>query len=113
MHDLFFSTAYAANGGILANPQVLQFAPMVLIFVVFYFLLIRPQQARQRKLKEEQNSLRRGDRIVTAGGVLGVVQATREGSDEVDVDIAQGVRVKILRSTITTILSREKASKEA
>ncbi|GBR43844.1 MULTISPECIES: preprotein translocase subunit YajC [Neokomagataea] len=92
---------------VFANPQFIQFAPMVLIFVVMYFLLIRPQQARQRKLKEEQNSLRRGDRIVTAGGVIGVVQATREGSDEVDVEIAQGVRVKIVRSTITTVLSRE------
>lgn len=92
---------------VFANPQFIQFAPMVLIFVVMYFLLIRPQQMRQRKLKEEQNTLRRGDRIVTAGGVIGVVQATREGSEEVDVEIAQGVRVKIVRSTITTVLSRE------
>ncbi|GBR50033.1 protein translocase subunit YajC [Neokomagataea thailandica NBRC 106555] len=95
---------------LFANPQFVQFAPMILIFVVMYFLLIRPQQARQRKLKEEQSSLRRGDRIVTAGGILGVVQATRDGSEEVDVEIAQGVRVKIVRSTITTVLERsEKA----
>ncbi|GBR18395.1 preprotein translocase subunit YajC [Gluconobacter sp. NFX36] len=114
MSSLFISSAQAADGGgLLANPTVLQFAPMIFIFVVFYFLLIRPQQQRQRKLREEQGGLRRGDKIVTAGGIVGVVQATREGSDEVDVEIAQGVRVKIVRSTITNIVSRDKAANDS
>lgn len=108
MGSLFIPSARAADGGLLANPNVLQFAPMILIFVVFYFLLIRPQQAKQRKLREEQNALRRGDRVVTAGGIVGTVQATREGSDEVEVEIAPNVRVKIVRSTITNIVARDK-----
>lgn len=114
MSSLFISSAQAADGGgLLSNPQVLQFAPMIFIFVVFYFLLIRPQQQRARKLREEQGSLRRGDRIVTAGGIVGVVQATRDDSDEVDVEIAQGVRVKVVRSTITNITSREKPANDS
>ncbi|QDH17510.1 preprotein translocase subunit YajC [Swingsia samuiensis] len=113
MSSLFFSSAQAADGGgILSNPTVLQFAPMIFIFVVFYFLLIRPQQVRQRKLREEQNALRRGDKIVTAGGIVGTVQATRDDSNEVEVEIAQGVRVKIVRSTITNIIQRDKPAND-
>ncbi len=111
MHNILFSTAYAAdagtNGGVFSSAAFVQYAPFVLICVVFYFFLIRPQQKRQRELREEQNSLRRGDRIVTAGGIVGTVQNTRDDSQEVDVEIAQGVKVKVIRSTITTILRRE------
>ncbi|MBA5726688.1 preprotein translocase subunit YajC [Bombella mellum] len=111
MNSFLFSTAYAADagtgGGAFSSAAMLQYAPIVLVFVVFYFLLIRPQQKRQRELREEQNSLRRGDRIVTAGGILGTVQNTRDDSQEIDVEIAPGVKVKVIRSTITTVLSRE------
>lgn len=110
MNNLLFSSAYAADagtGGAFSSAALMQYAPIVLVFLVFYFLLIRPQQKRQRELREEQNNLRRGDRIVTAGGIVGVVQATRDDSQEVDVEIAQGVKVKIIRSTITTIMPRE------
>ncbi|MCX5615479.1 preprotein translocase subunit YajC [Bombella sp. TMW 2.2559] len=111
MNNLLFSTAYAADagtgGGAFNSAALMQYAPIVLVFIVFYFLLIRPQQKRQRQLREEQNGLRRGDRIVTAGGILGTVQNTRDDSQEVDVEIAPGVKVKIIRSTITNVLSRE------
>lgn len=108
MNNLLFSTAYAADaGGAFNSAALMQYAPIVLVFIVFYFLLIRPQQKRQRQLREEQNNLRRGDRIVTAGGILGTVQNTCDDSQEVDVEIAQGVKVKVIRSTITTVLSRE------
>jgi len=91
--------------------SLLQFAPMVLIFVIFYFVLMRPQQQKQRQLKQDLANLRRGDRIVTAGGIVGVVQKTRDDATEIEVEIAAGVRVMVLRSTITTILSS--ASKPA
>ncbi|MCT6837558.1 MULTISPECIES: preprotein translocase subunit YajC [Bombella] len=109
MNNLLFSTAYAADAA--ASPfsaaGLVQFAPILLVCVVFYFLLIRPQQKRQQKLREEQSNLRRGDRIVTSGGIVGTVQATRDDSQEVDVEIAPGVKVKVIRSTINTVLSRE------
>ena len=104
----FFSTpAYAqdASGGMLGSlAGVTQFLPIVLIFIVFYFLLIRPQQQRQKALKATVAAIKRGDRVVTAGGILGVVQRVRDGSDEIEVEIAPNVRVQIVRDTITTVL---------
>ena len=104
----FFSTpAYAqdAAGGMLGSlAGVTQFLPIVLIFVVFYFLLIRPQQQRQKALKATVAAIKRGDRVVTAGGIIGVVQRVRDGSDEIEVEIAPNVRVQIVRDTVTTVL---------
>jgi len=113
MNGFLISSAYAdaPGGGLLSNSSFLSFAPMVLVFGVFYFLLIRPQQAKQKQLKADLNNLRRGDRVVTAGGIVGVVQKTREGTSEIEVEIAPNVRVAVMRDTITTILSS--ASKPA
>nr|WP_240319252.1 preprotein translocase subunit YajC [Acidibrevibacterium fodinaquatile] len=87
-----------------------QFAPLVLIFGVFYFLLIRPQQQRQKELKRALAALKRGDRVVTAGGIVATVQKLREGSNEVEVEIAPNVRVLVLRETISTVLQQTAAN---
>ena len=101
---MLISPAYAQDiSGIVANAG--QFLPIVLIFGVFYFLLIRPQQQNQKALKRRLSELKRGDRIVTAGGIVGVVQKTKEGSNELDVEIAPNVRVVVLRETVTAVLS--------
>ena len=84
---------------------LVQFLPLVLIFVVFYFLLIRPQQKKQQEHRTVLEALRRGDRIVTGGGIIGTVNKV-VGPEEVEVDIAQGVRVKVLRSTISSVLAK-------
>ncbi|AOX16304.1 preprotein translocase subunit YajC [Kozakia baliensis] len=89
----------------LANSGIIQFAPMILVFIVFYFMLIRPQQTRQRELKAQLAALRRGDRVLTSGGIIGTVQLAREGSPEVEVEIAPGIRVQIMRSNVSEILS--------
>ena len=104
---MFISPAYAqaAVGGANFLGDATQFLPLVLIFGVFYFMLIRPQQTRQKELRTAQSALRRGDRVVTAGGILGTVQRVKEGSNEVEVDIAPNVRVTVLRDTITTVLT--------
>ena len=100
---MLISPAYAQDAsGLLANAT--QFVPLLLIFGVFYFLLIRPQQTRQKQTRAMLAALRRGDRVVTAGGILGTVQRVKEGSDEVEVEIAQNVRVTVLRDTISTVL---------
>ncbi len=100
---MLISPAYAQDAaGLLGG--VTQFLPLVLIFGVFYFLLIRPQQTRAKEMKAMLAALRRGDRVVTAGGILGTVQRVKEGSDEVEVDIAPNVRVTVIRDTITTVL---------
>ncbi|MBE7210984.1 MAG: preprotein translocase subunit YajC [Gluconacetobacter diazotrophicus] len=96
----------AENAGPLGGlGQFASLAPIVLVFGVFYFLLMRPQQQRQKQLKATLSALRRGDRVVTAGGIVGVVQRAQEGATEIEVEIAAGVRVRVLRDTITSVLS--------
>jgi len=100
---MLISPAYAQDiNGLLGS--VSQFLPLILIFGVFYFLLIRPQQTRAKQVKAMLAALRRGDRVTTAGGILATVQRVKEGSEEVEVDIAPNVRVTVLRDTITTVL---------
>ncbi len=103
---MLISTAYAQDaGGMLGSLGAAgQFLPIVLIFGVFYFLLIRPQQQKARELKAQLAAVKRGDRVVTGGGILGIVQMVREGTNEVEVEIAQGVRVFVVRETINTII---------
>jgi len=99
------SPAYAQSlGGGSSMASLAQFAPLILIFGVFYFILIRPQQQKQKALKASLSAMKRGDRVITAGGILGTVQKTREGSNEVEVEIAPNVRVTVLRETISAIV---------
>jgi preprotein translocase subunit YajC len=99
------SPAFAQSlGGGTSMASLAQFAPLILIFGVFYFILIRPQQQKQKALKASLSAVKRGDRVVTAGGILGTVQKTREGSNEIEVEIAPNVRVTILRETISAIV---------
>ena len=106
---MLISAAYAQGTGITGifdnQGALIQFLPLVLIFVVFYFLLIRPQQRKAKDHKTMLEALRRGDRVVTGGGIIGTV-ARVENPEEVTVDIADGVRVRVLRSTISSVLAK-------
>ncbi len=82
-----------------------QFVPLILIFAIMYFLLIRPQQ---KKVKEHQamvSALRRGDQVVTQGGLIGKVTKVKE-DNEVEVELAEGVRVRVVQNTIATVVSK-------
>lgn len=101
---MFVTPAYAqaagGSGGAFAS-----FLPLILIFAIMYFLLIRPQQ---KKLKEHQamvEGLRRGDQIVTAGGIVGKVTKVRDDG-EVEVEIANGINVRVIKQTISTVRSK-------
>ena len=97
-------SAYAqAAGGAQPNAFV-QLAPLVLIFVVFYFLLIRPQAKRAKEHKAMVAALAVGDEVVTAGGILGKV--TETGDQFLTVELAEGVRVKIQRHTVGAVLPK-------
>ncbi len=99
----FFPPAYAQSAG--GGDALTSFLPFILIFVVFYFLLIRPQQKRAKEHREMVASLRRNDRVVTAGGIIGkVTRAPEDG--EVEVEIAENVRVKVIRETITQVVKK-------
>ena len=110
------TTAAGATGGGMEG--LLQFAPLVLIFVVFYFLMIRPQQKRQKDHQAMVRAAKRGDRIVTSGGLLGVITKASDTDNDVEVEIAQGVKVRVLRTAISDIVNRnpeaaKPAAKEA
>lgn len=103
--EFFVTNAWAQaapspTGGMLGT-----ILPLLLIFVVFYFLLIRPQQAKVKAQREMLSGVKRGDRVVTGGGIIGLV--TKVISDnELQVELAEGVRVRIIKQTITDIVSR-------
>jgi len=103
---MFVSTAYAqAAGGAAGGSGIMQIMPLILIFVVFYFLLIRPQQKKMKQHREMLSQVRRKDKVVTGGGIVGTV--TKVDSDhELTVEIAKGVEVKVQRDTIAMVLSR-------
>ena len=103
---MFITPAYAqAAGGAGGAAAFAQFIPLVLIFAIMYFLLIRPQQ---KKLKDHQamvGALRRGDLDVTAGGIRGKVTKVLDDAD-VEVEIADGVKVRVVKSTISHVVSK-------
>ena len=102
---MFISQAWAQGTGGGGGDFLVQLFPLILIFVVFYFLLIRPQQAKVRAQREMLSGVKRGDRVVTGGGIIGLV--TKVISDnEVQVELAEGVRVRIIKQTITDIVTR-------
>ena len=101
--DFFIESAWAQSGGGQGDPLV-TFLPLVLIFVVFYFLLIRPQQKRQKEHKAMVDALSVGDEVVTAGGVLGKI--TEVGEQFVSVEVASGVVLKIQRHTVGAVLPK-------
>jgi len=87
--------------GILSSP----IAPMILLFVVFYFFLIRPQQKKAKEHREMLGNLRRGDRVITSGGIIGMVSKL-EGDHEIEVEIAKDVKVRVIRSTVMQVISK-------
>ena len=84
------------------NQIFMQFAPLVLLFGIFYFLLIRPQQQRMKKHQEMVNNIRRGDTVVTAGGLVGKVTKVKDDG-EVLVEIADDVQVRVVKSTLSEV----------
>ncbi|CAO3421012.1 preprotein translocase subunit YajC [Azospirillum doebereinerae] len=108
---MFVSTAYAQTAAPAGGGDMLvQFLPLILIFVVFYFLLIRPQQKKMKEHKAMLGNIRRGDRVVTGGGIIGVV--TKVGTDdELTVEIAENVRVRCVRSTVNLVLAKTEPTK--
>lgn len=83
-----------------------QFLPLILIFLIMYFLLIRPQQQKLKQHKAMVDGLRRNDQVVTQGGLIGKVTKVKDGEDEIEVEIASGVKVRVVRSTIATVMSK-------
>ncbi|MAR50708.1 MAG: preprotein translocase subunit YajC [Paracoccaceae bacterium] len=90
--------------------QFQQFIPLILIFAIMYFLLIRPQQKKAKEHANMVSNLRRGDNIITQGGVVGKVAKVKEDG-EIEVEIADGVKVRVIKSTVATVISKTETKK--
>ena len=101
-----FAQAAAPAGG---SSMIASFVPLILIFGIMYFLMIRPQQKKMKEHRALVEGLRRGDQVVTQGGIVGkVVKVQEDGL--VEVEIAEGVKVKVVKHTITTVLNKTEAA---
>ena len=102
---MFISPAYAQAAGAATPNPLIQLAPFILVFVFFYFLIMRPQQQARKKHQELIANVRRGDVVVISGGLIGKISKVLDG-DEVMVELADNVVVKVVKSTLTDIRSK-------
>ena len=103
MLDLFISPAYAQAAATPPNP-IMQFLPLILLVVLFYFMLIRPQMKRSREHRDMLGKIAKGDEVVTAGGMAGKV--VNIGEAYLSIEIADNVNVKVQKSSVTSVLPK-------
>jgi len=110
---MFSSPAFAQAAGAAPQPSMIDtFLPLVLIVVVFWFLILRPQNKKMKEHREMVSNVSRGDTVVTAGGVIGKVAKVKD-DNEIEVDLADGVRVRVVKSTLTEVRSKTEPAKPA
>lgn len=107
---MFISEALAQTAGAAGAPaspmgDIGFFVPLILVFGVFYFLMIRPQQRKQKEHQAMVRAAKRGDRILTSGGILGVITKANDADNDVEVEIAQGIRVRVVRTAISDVIN--------
>lgn len=109
---MFITEAYAQSGG-EGGSAFISLLPFIGIMLIMYFLMIRPQQRKARAHREMVAALRRGDTVVTAGGLVAKVLKVRDDDDQVHAEIARGVEVTIIRSTIASVLKKTEPASDA
>lgn len=114
---MFVTPAFAqaaGSAGASGGSALMQFLPLIFIFVIMYFLLIRPQQKKMKETRAMIEAIRRGDMVVTQGGIIGKVTHVKEdGSNEVEVEISQGVKVRVVKSSISQVVSKTEPANSA
>lgn len=109
---MLITPAYAQSLG--GGSTLTSFLPLILIFGIMYFLLIRPQQKKAKLHASMVSALRRGDQVVTQGGIIGKVTKVMDGADtsgQIEVEISDGVKVKVIQSTISQVLNKTEPAK--
>ncbi|WP_425404740.1 preprotein translocase subunit YajC [Hwanghaeella sp.] len=108
----FISTAFAQDGAAAAGGMggLIQFLPLIAIVAIFYFLLIRPQQKRQKEHQAKIGAARRGDQVLTGGGIYGKVTKVLDDG-KLQVEIAEGVRIRVAASTLMDVISKTEPAK--
>jgi preprotein translocase subunit YajC len=102
---MFATPAYAQAAGGAGGNAIMQFVPLIAIFAIMYFLMIRPQQKKAKEHKAMIEAVRRGDQVVTAGGLLGKVTKVKDDG-ELEVEISEGVKVRVLKGTLANVVSK-------
>jgi len=110
---MFITEAFAQTGGAASSSSslIIQFAPILLIFVIMYFLILRPQRTKAKQHQEMVANVRRGDTVVTSGGLIGKVAKVEDS--EIQVELAEGVRVRVVRGTIAEVRAKGEPVKDA
>ena len=109
---MFITPAFAQGLGGADGGMLVQLMPFLFIFVIIYILIIRPQQRRAKQHKDMIAAIRRGDTVVTSGGLIGKVSKVTEGSDELQVELAPDVKVKVLRPMISDVRAKNEPVKD-
>ena len=111
---MFVTPAFAQGAGTPGGMEILvQIIPFILIFVIMYFLLIRPQQKRMKAHRDMIAAVRKGDVVVTAGGLIGKIRSVDEKGDEVVVELAKGVEVRVVRGSISDVRAKTEPLRES
>ncbi len=107
---MFITPAYAQGAGDPgAAGMLIQFVPFVLIFVIMYFMMIRPQQKRLAAHRAMLAALKKGDEVITGGGLIGKVVKVSDTTDEVTIELSKGVEVRVVRSSISAVSGKDQA----
>lgn len=109
---MLISPAYAQSAGPFGSDAFVQIVPILLMFVIFYFLLFRPQQDKAKKHREMVANIKRGDRVVTAGGLIGKVARVKDDA-VIEVEIAEGVKIEVARAYVVEVRAKGEPVKEA
>ncbi len=109
---MFITPAYAQTGA-MSDPFTGLLIPMLVMVVIFYFLVIRPQQQRAKSHRELVDKVRRGDTVITSGGFIGKVMKAADNSDEIEIELTDNMRVRVLKSTLMDVRARGEPVKEA
>ena len=108
---MFISPAFAQTGG-ASDPFTGLLIPMLVMIIIFYFLVIRPQQQRTKAHRELVDKVRRGDTVITSGGFIGKVVKAADNSDEVEVELSENMRVRLLKSTLMDVRAKGEPVKD-
>jgi preprotein translocase subunit YajC len=109
---MFILPAFAQGSPIGGSDFFVQLIPILLMFVIFYFLLFRPQQQRAKQHREMVSNIRRGDTVVTSGGIIGKVTKVKD-ENEIEVEIAENTRIRVIKSTVAEVRARGEPVKES
>ncbi len=109
---MFVTPAFAQAVGPSIDPFSSLLVPMLLMLAIFYFFLIRPQAQRAKEHKERVNAVRRGDTVITSGGMVGRVLKVSDTSDEIEVELADNLKIRVIKSTLMDVRSKGEPVKE-